>query len=237
MSFEQQFHKTIETIPNLNMEDRKPYLDKICVNAHTPSPEGAIEFNSVNTFPSLRHTGIRSKFEPPTTVVTNPHGRITSGYKDETFRTAQSIYRDDIELKSREVAFKTSHKQFIDLVLLDMEAKKRASLDRRAKHWTQGKSQLGFSEQFNSSSAVKHIEEANRDTWDIDLEHTQNSVIPKNTYNPDTTTHKTKPFSRMSLFKTLLETEGAPQTHKKHYGTIHLPPFQTTSSQTHNSSH
>jgi hypothetical protein len=219
------------------MEDRKPYLDKICVNPHTPSPEGAVEFNSVNSFPSLlRYTRIKSIFEPPVPVVANPHGRLTNGFLDQSFRTVQEIYRDDLELKGREDAFKKSHKQFIDLVMLDMEDKKKQSLDRRTKHWNDGKSELGFSNQFNTTSMHESSHKGSEAYTMSEFEKTDNSVVSKtslksnSSYNPDNA-HKIKPYNRMSLFNTLMETEGAPEMNRKRYGTIKIPPKTPTTAQ------
>jgi hypothetical protein len=146
-------------VKKVNSEDRKPYLDKICANPNIPPINGFKDLNSGNVFPSLQHTGLKSAFEPETTTVTNPHGRITHQYRLESYKTMKEIYRDDYELKGREDIFKVSHKQYLDKILVDMENKKSESVARRTKHWTAGKSQYGFSDSFNPNvtSASSHV--------------------------------------------------------------------------------
>lgn len=201
-------HSSEQTEHRGRSMDRKPYLDKICDNPHMPHVEGYKNLNSSTTFPDLKHTGIKSMFEPETVTTATPEGRITADFKQQSYLTMRDIFRDDVELKSRELVFKRSHKQFMDQILLDMDEKKSQSLDRRAKHWAATKSNLGFNDQFNS-----HL-------------HGGGSVASENRLETLHTTQSTKKertqraVNRIILFKNLLETVEPPPSPTKHFGTI-----------------
>lgn len=194
--------------------ERRPYLDKISNNAHIPAAEGCTNLNSTTVFPDLRHTGLRSIFEPASVIVATPEGRITTDFKKESYMTLKDIYHDDIELKNREVMFKKSHKQFIDDILMDLETKKSQSLEKRSKFWSSNKSKLGFSDHFNSKYDDKdHL---------ATMSTGQRSHSPPKTVSSfaDKEERKQKPVNRMLLFKALLETTDAPKSPNPRFGTI-----------------
>lgn len=229
--------------------NRKPFLDKIAAKENTPVPLGNHDANIVTVFPDLKHTGIRSIYEPKSTVVANPDGRVTFKYKVESFDTMRNIYRDEIELNSRESTFKRSHKQFLDNILLDMEGKKTDQMTRQMKYWKSNKDSMGFSDQFNTAtlSSADH---------NISLDHNK-SVHFDESSHPQTSYPNTaegnrlslisrgsmasrssldsrssimskdrrpgfKPFSRMSLFNSLVDHVEPPKTPIKRYGTVNL---------------
>jgi hypothetical protein len=200
--------------------ERRPYLDKIVDNPHVPHTEGYTDLNSIATFPNLKHTGLRSSFEPVTVTVATPDGRITSDFKQQSYHTLRDIYREDIELKSREDTFKKSHKQFMDDILQDMETKKRAGLERKTKYFNSKKAKLGFSDKFNE---LDH-------NHDSSLESSQ-EIIPKtmpstsqtvrtalSSYNAEG--RKQRSVNRVTLFKNLLETTAPPKSPTQRFGTL-----------------
>eukprot|EP01031_Cornospumella_fuschlensis_P046042 gene46042-56360_t len=131
--------------------NRRPYLDKITSSTTTtPNHPGCTDFNSVTNFPSLKHCGIKSSFEPAELAVADPEGKLTMTFRVKAKRTMMPILRDENELNGREEVFKRGHKQYIDKILLDMENRKQDQIQRRMRHWTSSKSELGFSHAFNS---------------------------------------------------------------------------------------
>ena len=231
-------------------DKRKPYLDKLVMKMNVPvDVPGYNDFNSVNTFPNLEHCGIKTEFEPKTTPVTNPHGIITPMYKVDAYETLRPIYRDHFELSGREEVFKKSHRQFIDDVLNDMEGTRVDQLERKLKHWTTKKNQLGFKESFNQSLGKNPA--AASSSYSIDPDHsvdpnnvdafnkTQESNQLGNTRSTVTTRGSIKegtgginehgkivnknghrPPNKIALFKVLLETVPAPRSPRKRYGTV-----------------
>ena len=194
------------------MEDRRPYLDKIHHTASLPPCDGYSDLNSRTTFPNLKHTGLRSIFEPETTIVATPEGRITTDFKQEAYQTLKDIFHDDIELKSREIVFKINHKQFMDDVLNDMESKRQASMTKRRKYWTANKSELGFDEKFESFQQVGG-EIAPSTAEGATRSRTAASFAMKEE-------RKQKAVNRMLLFKSLLETVDPPKSPHNRFGTM-----------------
>lgn len=104
--------------------------------------------------PNLKHTGISTILDKITSSeipVTNAEGRITHMYKDHSKKRLMPIYRDKKQFEGREAVFKTSHKQFIDKCLIDMEEQKTDKMERRMKHWKSQRSELGFDQSFKSN--------------------------------------------------------------------------------------
>lgn len=103
--------------------DRKPFMDKISNNIHMPPPkisyrddEHALArgYNSITVFPSLRHTGIKSNYEPVEIQSNSPDGRMTSSFKNVSVELMRKIYREEQALKSKEAPFKLSHRKEIE---------------------------------------------------------------------------------------------------------------------------
>lgn len=203
------------------MEDRRPYLDKINHTASLPPSEGFSDLNSRTTFPSLRHTGLRSIFEPESIIVATPEGRITTDFKQQAYLTLKDIFRDDVELKNREEIFKINHKQFMDDVLNDMEEKRQSSMKKRRKYWTNTKSGLGFDGQFESFQRE-----------DSEFQKTLFETAPSTAEGPSKSRvgtassfamkeeRKQKAVNRMLLFKSLLESVDPPKSPHNRFGTI-----------------
>jgi hypothetical protein len=227
--------------------ERKPYLDKICHNPHMPHVEGYNDMNSKTTFPDLKHTGIRSKFDAPSVIVTTPTGRLTADFKQQSYLRVKGIYRDDVEMNSREAIYKRSHKQFLSDILLDMEEKKHKSVERRLQHWTTKKTELGFSDQFNAGTTAGDHPSENRPETSFSnntnnfINNNDNST-PGTVLNPHqqsrastaavtTTTSKRdittanssrtqRAVNREILFKNLLETLEPPTSPTKRFGSM-----------------
>jgi hypothetical protein len=203
--------------------ERRPYLDKIVDNPHVPHTEGYSDLNSTATFPNLKHTGLRSSFEPVTVTVATPDGRITNDFKQQSYSTLRDIYREDIELKSREVTFKKSHKQFMDDILQDMEAKKRAGLDRKTKYFNSKKAKLGFSDKFNELDHQNHPDSSLESSQEIiakTMPSTSQTVRSAHTSSYNAEGRKQRSVNRVTLFKNLLETTDPPKSPTQRFGTL-----------------
>ena len=200
--------------------DRRPYLDKINDNPHIPVPTGHTELNSRKIFPNLRHTGLRSVFEPETVIVATPEGRITTDFKQQAYSTLKDIYRDDIELKNREEVFKISHRQFMDDILNDMEEKRNLSMSRRTKYWSTGKSNLGFTEQFNFFQSEDHGKDSSNPPLSPSAMKSRGSTANSQTSYAVKEARKQRAVNRMLLFKSLLDTTEPPKSPHARFGTI-----------------
>lgn len=129
--------------------DSRPFLDKISTSAHLPPKPGQRGFCSVKTFPDLSHTYIRTKFDKGNPSSSTPDGRMTKEFTMRVKRKICTLHRGIAVLDAKEAAFKVDHKNYIDKLLLDMEATRMDQSQRRMAHWDSTKTGLGFSDKFN----------------------------------------------------------------------------------------
>lgn len=219
--------------------NRKPYLDKICNNSHMPFESGGSDFNSVTHFPSLKHTGIRTQYEKEEMAASDPEGKLTRTYRLAAVERMCPILQDDLQLKGREAVFRRGHKQFLDKVLLDMEAKKHDQNQRRMQHWRGSKAKLGFSSEFSLDGAAlsEALAAANSN---------YNDAVDGRPLSPDgkmvrftastaptspvgrqfsQSRRQSRPYNRLALFEELMKTTEAPRpaTGVPRFGSITMP--------------
>ena len=148
---------------------RSPFLDKIVTAPHFPKPEGQVGYVSMETFPDLSHTGVRTKFEPKVEAITYSDGSLTENFKTNSSNSMSYIYREEENLNNKEEIFAKSHKQVITKILIEMELSKKEMLDRKNKYMNSSKNKLGFETDFgtltrgNDSIEKKHINNSLKD--------------------------------------------------------------------------
>lgn len=167
----------------------RPYLDKLCASPHIPNLYNKHEINSISVIPRLDHTGITSEFQPKKIHVTDSQGRLTESYKRFSRTKLLPIYRDQFELTSRETVFRQGHKQFMDLILQDMEDLKRTKQKRRMRHWSSSKLQLGFSNNFNQLTELDDKISPKNETSEYPFEFDTEDTEPHNNQRLDQGVH------------------------------------------------
>jgi hypothetical protein len=135
--------------------NNRPYLDKLVTSPHIPRQDGQTGYCSRKLIPDLSCSGIHSEFEPKTIPTTSADGKMTKVFVMNAYRTMRELQRGITEQDAQEEIFKLDHRQYIDNLLVDMEASKQDKHERRMKHWKTTKDSLGFHGSFESSFGDK----------------------------------------------------------------------------------
>lgn len=187
------------------------YLDKLATREHFPLAESFANHNdSITTvFPDINHTGISSKFGPPTNRQTAPTGRITKQSAQQNIDTTRMIERMRIELESREPVFKTAHAHFMDHILVDLDKAKR-NKDRRR--------ELMLQETVSDFNAYSHL--AHNPVPGLSTEEQLASRAESAAKSPKKVEKKKRACNRMEIFQCLLDTIDPPESNKERFGTM-----------------
>lgn len=126
-------------------------MDQLVTSPHIPKQDGQIGYCSKKIIPNLSCTGIRSELEEQPLPVTTADGKMTKIFVLTAYRTMRDLQRGIVVQNAKEEIFKLDHRQYIDKLLVDMEASKRDKHQRRMRHWKKEKNAIGFSGSFESA--------------------------------------------------------------------------------------
>ena len=83
--------------------------------------------------------------------VTTADGKLTKVFINTAYHTMRDLQRGIVAQNAKEEIFKIDHRQYIDQLLVDMEATKKERHAKRMLHWKKSKANVGFASSFESA--------------------------------------------------------------------------------------
>jgi hypothetical protein len=191
------------------------YLDKIVSNPHFPrSYENA---NLPLTMPDIGAAGIKSKFAPSEVEISYPGGRLTQQFKEKCREQARTLERPRLKLETKEKGFNMAHRNFMDNVLCDLEDSQKKVIARNQRRIDKLKYSLRASNseyQFSRADVADNLSTNSLTRFGSSM-GVSSSLKSFKTYGTSSSTRQKKPYSRMSLFNSLLETTEPPKDKRR----------------------
>jgi hypothetical protein len=152
--------------------------------------------------------GIHTKFSPFSIITTNPAGKITVEFKEKCLEQARNLERPRIILERKEKPFNHVHRNLIDKHLCEFEESQKEKMEKNRRKIQKLKStflphNLKSQQRMNDHSSIGGT--------------SMTSHYGSHQSGISASSSSTKIYSRMTLFKNLLQVAEPPKASKKRF--------------------